>query len=1038
MSKSIYAYTTDTYSKKSWHKVGETIRDAHERIAEQDSTSTAERIDLPHNNNVWQVPDHFTDHMIHAELNRMGHLFLRDDKKREWINFVGAKTNKDCWAEVSKAINNLVHGVARPNSYGPREEQQDCVDKAVAYYRAGGDDFLMNAKMRYGKTFTSYLIAKELGYENLLIVTYKPAVKAGWKEDLESHIYFDDWHYSYDKGYDIDPAAKVNVIFASFQDINDFAKKEKWEGITDHHFDMVIIDEMHFGSETQRAQLTLDSLKFDRRLNVSGTPLNALLSGKYGDENTYNWSYQEEQAKRKLEEENGWATEIYRWLPPMHIHTYEVCDEAKQKITQHYSEDEQFNVAKLFGTKDGEFIDRSAVKMFFEQILYKSNDLHKGSQPFHQYMPDHSLWVLPGVDAVKCAKALLNEIAGSEYKVFNCAGSGKRGSEVITKIDKLKTRIRNAAAHNIKTITLSCGRFNTGTTVPQWDTVLMLNGGRAPETYFQTIFRVQSPNKASRKEACYVFDFNPDRLLELVYTQAEIQANKKKSISANVREFLEFAPITNHADNKMVEIDAEKVLSFVTTAANYVDRFASNWLFDADLGLDFDALLSLEGEVKNPTLKREVSSTGLESGKTYKTSDNKKTPAERNAEKALKRQLLEKAKVITQHIPEYIIFTAKVDNVEGILTSDKKLFEEHFGIGQEFFSQLINSDFINRDRLNRLISSLNENHVGKAIEYAREGMCVSEELTSELIEKSAIDKNGRVLVAYSYEMLPSLKEDGYTDVTLLHDKPRKSIREIAKKYGNGKVITPEELKDMKKFDAVLGNPPYQKDSDAKRWTLWSEFLSLSQKLSDNITLIIPQSVTSPGKDWESIRNHLKILNLDVRKHFNVGSTFCYIKLDMTKEIDSTEVITPSTKYNIDVRNYPFLPNEVNEKSLELLNKLQTRTGRTWKRGELHTSNKEKFNDNGKWEVLHTNAQTKRTDCVHSNLSKIRVVVTLSGYPKFEVIQNKYCSQACYWTEFNDIDEASAFADECNGEDIQEILRLFKWSGWNSREVIELL
>ena len=88
--------------------------------------------------------------------------------------------------------------------------------------------------------------------------------------------------------------------------------------------------------------------------------------------------------------------------------------------------------------------------------------------------------------------------------------------------------------------------------------------------------------------------------------------------------------------------------------------------------------------------------------------------------------------------------------------------------------------------------------------------------------------------------------------------------------------------------------------------------------------------------------------------------------------------------------------------------------------------------------MHTNAQELRTDTVHPNLQKIRVCVSLSGYPKFQVIKDSYASQACMWTEFTSIKKAKEFAKECNDEYVQRILKVFKWSGWNSKEVIEYL
>jgi hypothetical protein len=242
-----------------------------------------------------------------------------------------------------------------------------------------------------------------------------------------------------------------------------------------------------------------------------------------------------------------------------------------------------------------------------------------------------------------------------------------------------------------------------------------------------------------------------------------------------------------------------------------------------------------------------------------------------------------------------------------------------------------------------------------------------------------------------------------------------------------------------KFDVIVGNPPYQMpDSKAKRWTLWEKFVNKALDISDNVSMVVPQSLTSPGLTWDRIKTHCKDLNIDIKKNFNVGSTFCYFVVDQTKEFETTRVTSRDGEFDVNIKDLPCLPNEVNGHTLKLLNDLVNRTKRSWNRGELHTSNKDKFDIDGKYEVLHTNAQTLRSNVEHSNKEKFRVAVTLSGYPKFKVIHHQYCSQATVWTEFGTMEEAVEFANDCNGSQIQEIVKTFKWSGWNSKEIISLV
>ena len=71
---------------------------------------------------------------------------------------------------------------ARTEDFGMRPEQEDAVEQTAAYFRDHADDahpprFLWNAKMRFGKTFTTYQLAREMGWKRVLVLTYKPAVR---------------------------------------------------------------------------------------------------------------------------------------------------------------------------------------------------------------------------------------------------------------------------------------------------------------------------------------------------------------------------------------------------------------------------------------------------------------------------------------------------------------------------------------------------------------------------------------------------------------------------------------------------------------------------------------------------------------------------------------------------------------------------------------------------------------------------------------------------------------------------------------------
>jgi superfamily II DNA or RNA helicase len=586
-----------------------------------------------------------------------------------------------------------------------RSEQQECHDQCVNYFKAGGNKFLMNAKMRFGKTFTSFQIMKTLEAKRVLVLTYKPAVDASWREDLETHIDFEGWSYysaktdfSNSNPIVLDGDAQVEVLFGSFQDANDF-DKAKWQNAINYHYDLVVIDEMHYGSKTDRASETLSKLSYDKILWVSGTPLKALMSGEFLDEEIYTWSYADEQAKRKLEKDSNWETDLYRWLPVMQFHTFEVSEEAK-KLTQVYSEEEGFTMTKMFGAnkETNTFVDESAVKLFIDQVF--GIGVHKSQSPVRTHAVDHMLFVMPSdVASATAMSNMLKQRVGNEYTIINVAGDNIRSLE----------RVKELILANDKTITVTCGRFNTGVTVPEWDMVCMMDDTRAPETYFQTIFRCQSPDKMREKELCSVVDFNPQRCLEMIYEFADITAKPEQSTQSAVREFLDFAPVLDHSGNKPVEIEVDDVLNMMAETGGYAERFGSNVMLNWALLDDVaDKFYGIDAD-KNVKKSGSVADNGLVAGKNYTNWDKRKTKAEIDQELKEARELRQRVITMMRRLPTYLFLEEnKIDSIRDILyTNNVELFKDTVGLTIKDFEELC-LGFIKTERLNRCIMAYNQ------------------------------------------------------------------------------------------------------------------------------------------------------------------------------------------------------------------------------------------------------------------------------------------------------------------------------------------
>jgi hypothetical protein len=128
----------------------------------------------------------FTDHEVRAVLVRKGF----DNPELEWMRCT--------IADVLTVLTELRTGQrftgTHHETFPLRPEQAEAVAKTHAYFHSIWKEnmhavprFLWNAKMRFGKTFTTYQLAKKLGAKRVLVVTFKPAVEDAWQTDLESH-----------------------------------------------------------------------------------------------------------------------------------------------------------------------------------------------------------------------------------------------------------------------------------------------------------------------------------------------------------------------------------------------------------------------------------------------------------------------------------------------------------------------------------------------------------------------------------------------------------------------------------------------------------------------------------------------------------------------------------------------------------------------------------------------------------------------------------------------------------------------------------
>ena len=553
----IYAYSITDQAHAGLLKVGQTTRDVRQRIAEQLKTAAIKNYKIELDESAERDDGSiFSDHELRAALVAKGF----ENTELEWMR---------CSVEdVKTALAELRTGErftgTHHETFAMRREQAEAVNKTHDYFHSIWQEekqavprFLWNAKMRFGKTFTAYQLAKKQGAKRVLVLTFKPAVEDAWRTDLESHVDFDGWQYlSRNSNISPDEVDKEipMVYFGSFQDLlgrdkaGNIKAKNEWLHIV--NWDLVVFDEYHFGAwrdtakelfegeedasaeikgeygttlsgrstgnasiedfekefeELAEAETEFLPITTKAYLYLSGTPFKALATGEFIEEQIFNWTYTDEQrAKEEFATKNPGKRNPYGALPQMRLLTYQMPDELLAIASA--GEFDEFDLNAFFEASGtgvlAQFKHKSDVQKWLDIIrggYAPIEHLKKGTRPPFPYSDVRLLPYLQHsfwfLPNVAACHAMAN-LLQEKHNTF------WRDYEVVVSAGAAAGIGLNAlppvrkavgSGFDTKTIVLSCGKLTTGVTVPQWSSILMLRNLKSPETYFQAAFRVQSP-----------------------------------------------------------------------------------------------------------------------------------------------------------------------------------------------------------------------------------------------------------------------------------------------------------------------------------------------------------------------------------------------------------------------------------------------------------------------------------------------------------------------------------------------------------------
>ena len=759
----IYAYTLPDVPKyRGLLKVGYTSRPGTIRIKEQGHELYLDKAIVLRRSSMRPDGTYFMDKGVGGV-----HYYLRKNHIPnpfgEWFRC----DVKDVERAIHAAMERRDSMTDRIYDFKMRPEQAKAVKATSDYLTAFKKDpanrglvphYLWNAKMRFGKTFTTYQLAREMGWTKVLVLTFKPAVKTAWEEDLLTHKDFEGWQFCQkqeDREFNYVNERRPFVCFASFQDVlgknsmGGIKATNEWIQTVD--WDCIVLDEYHYGAWGKNAKNFYDKkdpalrraeemgemmaedagssremearelydeglmpLRTGAFLYLSGTPFRAISTGEFIEEQIYNWTYSDEQAAKEKWQGSG---NPYAQLPKMVMMTYQMPMSISEIASQ--GEFDEFDLNEFFRAEDDYFIHEEYVQKWLDLIRgsYTEDiitELKQGSEkppmPFSDsrllsYL-QHTYWFLPSVAACKAMATLLRKRANrffDDYEIIVAAGSeaGMGAKAVAPVYDAM------GDPQQTKTITLSCGKLSTGVTVKPWTGILMLRNTTSPETYFQAAFRVQSPWTTKNEQ---VEEYSCQLNVE--------ESNPEKKVA----EFIKFLPILAYDGSSMKEIDAAGVLDMAmsgTTATLLARRWESAVLVNVDNAtlqrllnspeamkalMNIEGFRSLNADIETIINKSEhVRQTKKTKDPAEMTPKERKELTEEEKEyKSKRKEIQEKLIKFATRIPVFMYLTdyREYSLMDVVRQLEPELFRKVTGLTLKDFDLLVGLGVFNRDLMN--------------------------------------------------------------------------------------------------------------------------------------------------------------------------------------------------------------------------------------------------------------------------------------------------------------------------------------------------
>ena len=725
-------------------------------------------------------------------------------------------------------------------TYSPRSYQQDIINKAQNVLSVK-DRVLVNLSTRGGKSFVSLNICKNIigktKVANILILTPFPAAEGSFEEVANFHKDFKGWKYvRLSAKTKSDEFCDKNIIFCSYQ-FYDEGKSICQKLIQDMFFDVIVLDECHNTSDSERTKKLLKTLNYGKLLYMSGTPFNDIYSGYFTKDEVVTFDFID-----FIKFAKAHPDQIK--LPNLHIKN--VCNvkmlenELTAMCPDVFKDADAFDFPTIFSN------DQHA-EAFFTWLFrpVKSNPLIVNTKRWFDLSNQKRIIAFFSTTAqVDVAKKAIEKLLPN-YKVLSVSGEDVD----FTSVDE---KTINDAFENENTIILTCGKLTTGVTLPKLDTIWYFKNTSSAEQFVQILFRTMTPCEGKADATMYCFDSEASlkvvkeyatvRLDEMSTNISKGENDTYQTVISDILSCINFTYLTDKY--QWVDEDPDDYFeklhklpyshSVVAAFQNFnsfdgVEDLGTEELKEKDLTITKAQGEATKGQCdRNNKLKQLLRES--------KSSNDDAGERERTSNKVVK-QLLK----LLLNIDKKIFvndFVKSYKDLEKLMPKELKDYESNY-------KQLLED---NKARLNQMIEDIRYKESHGKVDELLQGFSFSnstdmktpEALLDKMFEK-LYNYNGTIcdpcagvgtMLLYAVEKYGFKKEDCY-GIDIDEDNVK-----ICRKLGfvniiQGDAQDPKSWEEWKmNFDKIIMNPPYDKNLHLK-------ILQEAMKHSDDVVNLSP-------------------------------------------------------------------------------------------------------------------------------------------------------------------------------------------------------